>query len=115
MDPSESNIFDWGSELLLHRTLEPAIEVFSHGAERYPDSPRMAIGLGMAYYSLGKYDDAVKSLLRAADLSPSDPRGYPFLSAPSIVPRARPKKSSSAFAATPNSSPTTAKPSISMP
>jgi tetratricopeptide (TPR) repeat protein len=40
----------------------------------------MAIGLGMAYYSLGKYDDAVKSLLRAADLSPSDPRGYPFLS-----------------------------------
>jgi tetratricopeptide (TPR) repeat protein len=80
MDPSESNLFDWGSELLLHRTLEPAIEVFSHGAERYPDSPRMAIGLGMAYYSLGKYDDAVKSLLRAADLNPADPRGYPFLS-----------------------------------
>ena len=40
----------------------------------------MAIGLGMALYSLGKYDDAVKSLLRAADLDPSDPRGYPFLS-----------------------------------
>jgi tetratricopeptide (TPR) repeat protein len=40
----------------------------------------MEIGLGMAYYSLGKYDAAVKSLLRAADISPSDPRGYPFLS-----------------------------------
>jgi len=80
MDPSESNIFDWGSELLLHRTLEPAIEVFRQGADRYPNSPRMAIGLGMAYYSLGKYDDAVKSLLSAADLAPSDPRGYPFLS-----------------------------------
>lgn len=80
MEPSESNVFDWGSELLIHRTLEPAIEVFRQGAERYPDSPRMAIGLGMAYYSLGKYDDAVKSLLRAADLSPGDPRGYPFLS-----------------------------------
>ena len=25
-DPSESNLFDWASELLLHRTLEPAIE-----------------------------------------------------------------------------------------
>jgi tetratricopeptide (TPR) repeat protein len=80
MDPSEGNIFDWGSELLLHRTLEPAIKVFEQGTKLYPDSPRMAIGLGMALYSLGKYDDAVKSLLRAADLNPSDPRGYPFLS-----------------------------------
>jgi tetratricopeptide (TPR) repeat protein len=80
LDPSEGNIFDWGSELLLHRTLEPAIEVFEQGAKLYPDSARMAIGLGMALYSLGRYDDAVKSLLRAADLSPSDPRGYPFLS-----------------------------------
>jgi tetratricopeptide (TPR) repeat protein len=80
MEPSESNIFDWASELLVHRTLEPAIEVFRQGTDRHPGSSRMAIGLGMAYYSLGKYDDAVESLLRAADLDPSDPRGYPFLS-----------------------------------
>ena len=79
MEPSEGNIFDWGSELLLHRTLEPAIEVFQRGTKLYPNSARMAIGLGMAFYSLGKYDDAVKSLLRAADLNPGDPRGYPFL------------------------------------
>lgn len=80
MDPSESNIFDWGCELLLHRTLEPAIKVFQEGAERFPDSPRMAIALGMALYSLGKYDDAVRSLMRATDLAPRDPRSYPFLS-----------------------------------
>jgi tetratricopeptide (TPR) repeat protein len=80
LDPSESNLFDWGSELLLHRTLDPAIQVFQSAAERYPDSPRMAIGLGIAYYSRGNYDDAVKSLLKAADLSPADPRVYPFLS-----------------------------------
>ena len=80
LEPSESNLFDWGSELLLHRTLEPAIEVFRQGVELHPDSSRMEIGLGMAYYSLGKYDEAVKALLRAADLSPSDPRLYPFLS-----------------------------------
>ena len=30
------------------------------------------------YYSLGKYDEAVKSLLRAADLNPSDPRVLPL-------------------------------------
>ena len=80
LDPSESNLFDWGSELLLHRTLDPAIQVFRSAAERYPNSPRMAIGLGIAYYSRGNYDDAVKSLLKAADLSPNDPRAYPFLS-----------------------------------
>jgi tetratricopeptide (TPR) repeat protein len=79
-DPSESNLFDWGSELLLHRTLEPAIEVFRNASERYPSSGRLAIGLGIAYYSRGIYDQAVKSLLRAADISPSDPRCYLFLS-----------------------------------
>jgi len=80
LDPSEGNLFDWGSELLLHRTLDPAITVFEKAAERYPNSPRIAIGLGIAYYSRGNYDDAVKSLLHAADLSPADPRVYPFLS-----------------------------------
>jgi tetratricopeptide (TPR) repeat protein len=79
-DPSESNLFDWASELLMHRTLEPAIQVFRESAERYPDSERMAIGLGIALYSRGNYDDAIKSLIRAADLKPADPRTYFFLS-----------------------------------
>jgi tetratricopeptide (TPR) repeat protein len=79
-DPSETNLFDWASELLLHRTLEPAIDIFRKSAVRYPNSPRVAIGLGIALYSRGNYDDAVKSLIRAADLSPSDPRCYFFLS-----------------------------------
>jgi tetratricopeptide (TPR) repeat protein len=34
----------------------------------------------MAFYSRGKYDDAVKALLTAADLNPTDPRCYLFLS-----------------------------------
>ena len=48
-DPSESNLFDWGSELLLHRTLGPAVEVFQHASERYPqvspadDRPRYGL------------------------------------------------------------------------
>jgi len=79
-DPSESNLFDWGSELLLHRTLGPAIEVFQDAAKRYPASQRLAIGLGMALYAHGNYDEAVRSLLRAADLNPSDPGCYLFLS-----------------------------------
>lgn len=80
MDPSDDNLFDWGSELLLHRTYDPAIEVFREASRRYPTSPRLMIGLGMALYSRGMYEEAVKTLLSAAALSPSDPRCYLFLS-----------------------------------
>lgn len=80
MDPSEDNLFDWASELLLHRTYEPAIDVYQRASQRYPNSPRLLIGLGMALYSRGKYDEAVKALLAAADLNPTDPRCYLFLS-----------------------------------
>lgn len=80
MDPSEDNLFDWGSEFLLHRTYEPAIDIFKQAIQRYPNSPRLRIGLGMALYSRGIYDEAIKALLAAADLNPSDPRCYLFLS-----------------------------------
>jgi tetratricopeptide (TPR) repeat protein len=79
MEPSESNLFDWGSELLLHRTLDPAVKVFEEATARYPDSPRMMVGLGMAYYARGNYDDAVRGFLKGADLNPSDARCYKFL------------------------------------
>jgi len=79
-DPTESNLFDWASELLLHRTLDPAVDVFTQATTLYPKSARLAIGLGMAYYARGNYDDAVKSLLRGADLNPADPDCYLFLS-----------------------------------
>jgi Flp pilus assembly protein TadD len=80
LDPSESNLFDWATELLVHRTLEPAIQVFQEATDRYPRSTRLLIGLGMALYSRGNYDDAVKALLKSADLAPNDPRCYLFLS-----------------------------------
>jgi tetratricopeptide (TPR) repeat protein len=80
MDPSEDNLFTWGSELLLHRTYEPAIDVFQQASKRYPTSPRLLIGLGMAQYSRGRYEESIKSLLAAADLDPTDARCYLFLS-----------------------------------
>jgi tetratricopeptide (TPR) repeat protein len=79
MEPSESNLFDWASELLLHRTLDPAVKIFQEATARFPDSSRMMVGLGMAYYARGNYDDAVKAFLKAADLNPSDERSYKFL------------------------------------
>jgi len=80
MDPSEDNLFTLGSELLLHRTYEPAIDVFQLATKRYPTSPRLLIGLGMALYSRGNYEQSIRSLLAAADLDPVDPRCYLFLS-----------------------------------
>ncbi len=80
LDPTEDNLFDWGSEMLLHRTYEAAIAIFQQATTRFPKSPRLYIGLGLALYSRGKYDEAVSALLTAADLDPSDPRCYVFLS-----------------------------------
>jgi tetratricopeptide (TPR) repeat protein len=80
LDPTEDNLFDWGSEMLLHRTYEPAITIFQAAVERYPDSARLQIGLGLALYSRDKYQQAVKTLLKAVALTPSDPRCYYFLS-----------------------------------
>jgi tetratricopeptide (TPR) repeat protein len=80
LDPSEDNLFAWGSEMLLHRTYEPAIAIFQKASERYPKSPRIFIGLGLALYSRGIYDKAVQALIAASDLSPRDERCYLFLS-----------------------------------
>jgi Flp pilus assembly protein TadD len=80
IDPSEENFFSWGGEMLLHRAYEPATEIFQQATARYPKSPRLHIGLGMALYSRGRYDEAVTALLTAADLKPDDARCYFFLS-----------------------------------
>jgi tetratricopeptide (TPR) repeat protein len=79
MNPTEENLFDWASELLLHRTYDPAIEIFQQAVERFPTAPRDRIGLGMALYGRGRYDDAVESLVKAIDLGPSDANAYLFL------------------------------------
>lgn len=80
LEPSEENLFAWGSEMLLHRTYEPAISIFQKASELYPKSPRILIGLGLALYSRGIYDKAVDALVQAADLNPQDARCYVFLS-----------------------------------
>lgn len=79
LDPSEKNLFDWGSELLLHRAVEPAIEVFTEGNKLYPRSSRMLMGLGVAWYARGYYDQAARRLGEASDLNPQDPGPYLFL------------------------------------
>jgi tetratricopeptide (TPR) repeat protein len=79
MYPSEHNYFDWGSELLLHKAAQPAVEVFTKGASLHPQSARMLAGLGAAQYGVRSYEDAAQSLCKASDLKPSESAPYLFL------------------------------------
>jgi tetratricopeptide (TPR) repeat protein len=79
LDPSEENYFVWGSELLLHRAVWQAAEVFRNGAKAHPTSSRMLTGLGAALFAGALYDEAAARLCQAADLAPTDPEPYSFL------------------------------------
>jgi tetratricopeptide (TPR) repeat protein len=79
LDPSELYLFDWGTELLTHRALEPATEVFTKGNRLFPKSVRMLVALGVAWYARGSYDQAAQCLANASDLAPDNPTPYLFL------------------------------------
>jgi tetratricopeptide (TPR) repeat protein len=79
LNPTESNLFDWGAELLMHRAVEPALEVFTKGNRLFPRSVRMLAGLGASWYALGSYDHAAQRLCEASELNPDDPDPYLFM------------------------------------
>jgi tetratricopeptide (TPR) repeat protein len=79
LDPSELNLFDWGTELLHHRAFEPATEVLAKGNRLFPNSVRTLVALGVAWYSRGSYDQATLYLAKASDLGPGNPTPYLFL------------------------------------
>ncbi len=79
MYASEQNYFDWGAELLLHKAAQPAVEVFGKGVSLHPQSARMLAGLGAAQYAVRSYEDAARSLCKAADLKPGDTAAYLYL------------------------------------
>ncbi|KAA6464778.1 tetratricopeptide repeat protein [Acidobacteria bacterium AB60] len=78
-DGSEENYFAWGSELLRHRAIWQAKDVFQAGAHKYPQSARMTTALGAALFACALYEDAAKTLCRAATLNPDADEAYLFL------------------------------------
>ena len=76
LDPTETNFFDWGTELLLHHAAAPAVEVFTQGNRLLPASARILAGLGSSWYALGSYDNAAQRFCEASDLDPADPDPY---------------------------------------
>jgi tetratricopeptide (TPR) repeat protein len=79
LDPSEENYFAWGSELLLHRAIWQAAEVFKNGAKAYPNSVRMLTAWGAALFAGALYDQAAERLCSASDLDPAKPEIYQMM------------------------------------
>lgn len=79
LDGSEENYFAWGSELLYHRAVWQARDVFQQGVRAWPKSARMLTGLGTALFAGAFYDDAAEHLCQAATLEPDNPEPYLFL------------------------------------
>jgi tetratricopeptide (TPR) repeat protein len=79
LDPSEQNYFDWGSELLLHRAVWQAAEVFRNGSRLYPKSSRMLTALGASLFAAALYNEAALRLCDASDLNPTDPQPHIFM------------------------------------
>ncbi len=80
LNPSEPNLFDWGTELLIHRAPAPAAEVLTKGVRLFPQSLRMRLGLATAWYASGSYEQAAQRFFEAADLDPTNPSPYLLLS-----------------------------------
>lgn len=79
LDPSEQNYFTWGSELLYHRAVWQARDVFEQGTRAWPRSARMLTGLGTALFAGALYDDAAQRFCQAAALEPDNPEPYLFM------------------------------------
>jgi tetratricopeptide (TPR) repeat protein len=79
LDPSEQNYFEWGSELLLHRAVWQAAEVFRNGSRLYPKSSRMLTALGASLFAAALYNEAALRLCDASDLNPTDPQPHIFM------------------------------------
>ena len=85
LDPSERNYFAWGSELLLHRAIWQAEEIFRKGVEAFPRSVRMNTGLGTALFAGARYEQAAQLLCSASDQDPAAAEPYVFMGRMQII------------------------------
>jgi tetratricopeptide (TPR) repeat protein len=69
LDPHEDNAWVLGVEFLRHWTFDAAIREFEAAATKFPQSKRIRLGLGVAYFGNGNY---AKSVPVFADLLDAD-------------------------------------------
>ncbi len=79
-NPSEPNLFNWGTELLAHQAPQPAAQVYRQGVRQFPNSTRLLLGLASAHYAAGDYEQAADCFFKAVDSDPNNSLPYQFLS-----------------------------------
>jgi tetratricopeptide (TPR) repeat protein len=73
LEPSEErHHLALGLELLRHQTFDAALVVFKQASTLFPQSLRVKILLGLAYYFVDRSADASQALLEAANMDPQD-------------------------------------------
>ncbi|MFZ0591048.1 MAG: tetratricopeptide repeat protein [Bryobacteraceae bacterium] len=77
--PSEQNFFAWGTALVITGHSDRAVEAFREAVTLHPQSVPLTIGLGAATYGEGNSSDALKILLHAAEMDPSNGASYIFM------------------------------------
>lgn len=80
LDSSETHLFDLGYFFLKQWVLDQALAVFRRGAEKFPKSARLWMGLGSAYFAQANHEEAINAYLRATQYG-DDPRAWRFLGA----------------------------------
>ena len=71
LDPrNEDYRYDYAQALAHEWQLNQALEVFRGAADDFPQSPRIWMGWGAAYYLAGRYSEAAQTLLHAAEIAP---------------------------------------------
>jgi tetratricopeptide (TPR) repeat protein len=79
LDPSEQNYLAWGSQLLVHRAIWQAAEVFKNGVKAYPKSVRLLTALSTALFAGALYEEAAQRVCEASDLDPANSEPYIFM------------------------------------
>ncbi|MGH9425641.1 MAG: tetratricopeptide repeat protein, partial [Terriglobia bacterium] len=76
---NEDYRYDYGFELLKHKTERAAIAIFASGVRDFPKSVKLRLGLGCAYHVIGKQEEAARTLLEAIKIEPGNKLAYLFL------------------------------------
>jgi tetratricopeptide (TPR) repeat protein len=76
---SEDYRYDYAQSLVSQRSFDQALDVFARAAADFPNSPRIWLGWGGTYYLVGKYKEAARTLLHAAEIGPRWPPVYYLL------------------------------------
>jgi tetratricopeptide (TPR) repeat protein len=75
----ESYYFELARDLLKHNSPQEAIQVLEDGKKVFARSAQIELTLGVAYYSMRRFSDAVDAFLRVIRIDPGVEQPYVFL------------------------------------